>query len=123
MKNYINKFLAILLFLEGFYFLYNMAANYNKFINSFDPSLLTVYVIVLSVYVISMVMFIASGVGVWESRRWSIICGWIAIILPQLLKLILPTARIPLNYNVTVFVINILILCYLSSQWRILKHK
>jgi uncharacterized membrane protein (DUF2068 family) len=76
----------------------------------------------LGVYIITILSFILAGIGLWKNKNWAIICGWIALLLPQLLKFSTPlVARLPLQNNYTVLVINILILVYFSTQWDKLK--
>jgi len=117
MKKYLKKIIAIFLLLEGFYFLYNFALIFTKVINSFaysDAGML--YTII--VYVATMVLFIFAGIGLLNNKNWALICGWIALLLPQLIKLIVPLTRIPLQNNYTILVINIIALTYLSTQWN-----
>jgi len=119
MKIYINKVLAIFLFAQGLYFLYSFFLIFKRFINAFDYSAYAIYA--YRVYIGTMILFIIAGIGLFRNKNWAILCGWIAILLPQLLKLIEPTARIPLSYNYALLAINILVLIYLSTQWKKLK--
>ncbi|MGB8816255.1 MAG: hypothetical protein WCC74_03450 [Minisyncoccia bacterium] len=121
MKKYINNTLSLFLFLEGLYFLYSFVLIFTKVINTFDSSNIASFYAII-VYIATMLLFIVAGIGLWKNKNWAIICGWIAILLPQLLKFVVPLARIPLQNNYTILVINILILVYLSTQWNKLKN-
>ena len=119
MKKYINNAIALLLLAEGIYFLYNFALIFTRLINTFDYSAYAMYA--YGVYIATMFLFLVGGIGLFRYKKWAIICGWIAVTLPQLLKLIEPLSRIPLRDNYIVLVINVLVLIYISTQWRKLK--
>lgn len=120
MKKYINKIIALLLLIEGLYLLYSFALIFIKFISTFTSSNMgSVYI--LAVYVATIILFIVASIGLLRNKNWAIICGWVAMILPQLLKLVVPFAQMPLQNNYLVLVINVLVLLYLSTQWGKLK--
>ncbi|MDO8575449.1 MAG: hypothetical protein Q7R78_01985 [bacterium] len=119
MKKYINNAIALILLAEGIYFLYNFVLIFTQIISTFDYSANTMYA--YGVYIITMILFILAGIGLLRYKKWAIICGWIALILPQILKLIEPLSRIPLRDNYIILLINILVLIYISTQWRKLK--
>ncbi len=116
MKKYINNALGLLLLAEGLLLLYRFIFLM-KIRDIFDMgSLLPMFVLVI--YVATMILFIFAGIGVWKSKNWAIICGWTALLLPEILKLIVPSARSPLNDNYYILIVNLLILIYLSLQWK-----
>ncbi len=116
MKKHINNVLALFLLVEGLYFLYSFALIFTKVISTFDSSNAASFY-AFGVYIATTILFIIAGIGVWKNKNWAIICGWIAFLLPQILKLIVPFAHIPLQYNYFILVLNVLVLVYLSTQW------
>ncbi|MDB5258969.1 MAG: hypothetical protein JWO73_177 [Candidatus Taylorbacteria bacterium] len=120
MKKNIKNVLALFLLAEGAYLLYTFVLVFSKFISTFDSSNAAGWY-AYGVYIAEIVLFIVAGIGLWKNHNWAIICGWVALILPQLLKLILPITRLPLQNNYSILIINIAALVYLSVQWGKLK--
>ncbi len=118
MKKYINNILALLLLIEGIYYLYKFTLIFTKVLATFSYSNIPT----LGVYIATILLFILAGIGLWRNKNWAIVFGWIAVILPQLLRTVEPLARIPLQNNYTILVLNILILIYISTQWNKLRN-
>lgn len=107
---------ALFFLLQGMYVVYRFALIFMRFINTFDYSAYEMYA--YTAFIGTAVLFICAGLGLFNGKRWSIILAWVAVLLPQILKLIEPTSNIPLEYNYTILIINILVTIYLSTQWK-----
>jgi hypothetical protein len=116
MKKYIQNIVALLFLLQGIYVVYRFALIFMRFINTFDYSAYEIYA--YTAFIGTAVLFICAGIGLFSGKRWSIILAWVAVLLPQILKLIEPRSNIPLEYNYIILVINTLIMIYLSVQWK-----
>ena len=121
MKKYIHNKPALFFMVEGLYFLLHLLISMPPFIKAFDRSNIGLYLNVFGVYIITIVLLIYAGIGLVKGKNWGITCAWVAILLPQVVKLFSPYGLIPLRDNYFFSLVNILMLVYISRQWGKLK--
>ncbi len=121
MKKYINNASALLLLGEGVYFLYRFLVIIPGLIATFDPSRGFLYVIILGVFIITTALLSFAAIGLLQGKNWAIICGWTAVLLPQVVKFIFPFGIIPLRDSGILLIINVILLIYVTTQWGKLK--
>jgi hypothetical protein len=116
MKNLILKIAAFIFAIEGVYLLYKLVPTFLKY---YQPD--SVFLIPFLVSIVVSLFLIISAIGIFLSKNWSIVFAWLAILLPFLLTLVLPSARVPVVSDYRALILNVLIAIYLTTRWNKLK--
>lgn len=118
MKKYLLNTLGFLLVA---YFLYWAIFYIPLFLRSFDPSGVAVMIVYI-VFVVSMLLFGITGIGLLLKKNWSIVIYWIAIIL-ILAMAVIYKAKTPLINSYLFLLLNIIAAIFVSTQWKKLGNK
>lgn len=107
----INKVISIILVLEFIYVLYNIYALYkimSTLLITFSSSYLVSYILAFLI----IILLVVSAIGIFFRKKWAVITLWILIILPFIVKIVMPfMAFIGGNHFV---VINVIAATYLT---------
>lgn len=101
MKKYVYNTVAIFFILQGLYVAYRFMAIFPRILGTFDYSPYQIYAYIA--YIGTAILFVSGGLGLFNGKKWSVICTWVATLLPQLLRLIEPSSNVPLEHNYIVF--------------------
>ena len=104
----INKIISIVLLLELASSLYKIVP---LFLITFSPSQLTIYIIAFSI----LAILLASAIGIFFNKKWGVVLLWIYILLPFIIKLLIPITAFIADY--CLIIINVAAALYLTGLY------
>jgi hypothetical protein len=119
MKKYLLKIISLVICIEGVYLLVYLI-NFIHLYYEPAPQFIIASIILLA----GALCLIASGIGLFKNKNWSITMSWVLILLPTFMSVIYGffLIQIPLLGHPDILFLNSIIVIFLTLQWKRLPN-